>query len=882
MDLKKDIDEFLDKTLDEQLLKNIFQQCWKEFEDPCHVIDQKTKEEMFLEEIPDLLRKLKIADELTTMCSNLLGLDKLSRKCDVGMSVIRRQDSELNRIRSSYQTIQNSHELISRNNSEPSADLEKELLEAFIQSPIELAEWSATPPSQLVIGMKVDVSDPVYHQNDSGEWKLGLVFERFIEEDTDSLNNYLYVVMDVNSLEAVKPDRLAIKANSYQLKEKYSVGTRILVVKDKILASGLIADPPAWSNSFRYLIFLDDGSVAYAHPIHVHRILKQTTRNYKRSNPDDREFIADYLKSYPQRHLLKFRVDQEITILRRKTWEKAKVIQTDACLVLVKYLIDSSTEWLYRGSQRHHNLAPNTSDISPSFSLRHLSVSPRIRALIELESSGVTQSYLSKLVPDLKSRPFVPHDCNSSCLLSGNRDQELPANHRDANFADLPFRCGWLREVCTPLRRGVQMDEIPLSVVYVAPCGRRLATTTTLRKYLDVTNSALNIANFCFDAFFLIDREFVPQQLAVEIKDISYGKEVYPIACVNSIDHEYTPYMDYASEPIPHELTPKTALDGGEFNVCCECTNDCRDKAKCACQQLTIEMSVLANKKRAKNNRAGYKDGRLMEFQPGGIVECNDRCACKVNKCENRLVQRGLKERLQVFKTAQKGWGIRTLRPIQKGSFIAVYSGALYSDIVAEEVGIEAGDEYQANMDFIEIVEHVKQDYEESALPMTDEEDDELKAMSPVDEEEVRVVSPIEPEPKNDQMPIQKARKTMRSHVRKGMGPMPSVQEDCKHPRKHWIGFRAFCKEEEPYVMDAKKMGNLARYFNHSCNPNVFVQSVFTQTQDPRFPKISFFAMRNIEAGEELCWDYSYAVGSVEGKELYCYCGSTNCRRRLL
>ncbi len=37
-----------------------------------------------------------------------------------------------------------------------------------------------------------------------------------------------------------------------------------------------------------------------------------------------------------------------------------------------------------------------------------------------------------------------------------------------------------------------------------------------------------------------------------------------------------------------------------------------------------------------------------------------------------------------------------------------------------------------------------------------------------------------------------------------------------------------------------------------------------------------------IRAGSELTWDYNYDVGSVPGKILYCYCGSAECRGRLL
>gem|GEM_PF-4961950 len=49
-----------------------------------------------------------------------------------------------------------------------------------------------------------------------------------------------------------------------------------------------------------------------------------------------------------------------------------------------------------------------------------------------------------------------------------------------------------------------------------------------------------------------------------------------------------------------------------------------------------------------------------------------------------------------------------------------------------------------------------------------------------------------------------------------------------------------------------------------------------------RFPWIAFFAMSHIRAGTELTWDYNYVVGSVSNKVMYCYCGTKECRGRLL
>lgn len=91
-----------------------------------------------------------------------------------------------------------------------------------------------------------------------------------------------------------------------------------------------------------------------------------------------------------------------------------------------------------------------------------------------------------------------------------------------------------------------------------------------------------------------------------------------------------------------------------------------------------------------------------------------------------------------------------------------------------------------------------------------------------------------------------------------------------------------FGENESVYIMDAKTSGNIGRYLNHSCSPNTFVQNVFVDTHDLRFPWVSFFALHYISAGSELTWDYSYDVGSVPGKYMKCHCGSTSCRGRLL
>jgi SET domain-containing protein len=83
---------------------------------------------------------------------------------------------------------------------------------------------------------------------------------------------------------------------------------------------------------------------------------------------------------------------------------------------------------------------------------------------------------------------------------------------------------------------------------------------------------------------------------------------------------------------------------------------------------------------------------------------------------------------------------------------------------------------------------------------------------------------------------------------------------------------------DEDTVLDAAVDGNEARFINHSCDPNC--QALIEDE------KIFIYALRTIEPGEELAYDYAYE--RVEGmdeesEQLYmCRCGAKNCRGTIL
>ena len=77
--------------------------------------------------------------------------------------------------------------------------------------------------------------------------------------------------------------------------------------------------------------------------------------------------------------------------------------------------------------------------------------------------------------------------------------------------------------------------------------------------------------------------------------------------------------------------------------------------------------------------------------------------------------------------------------------------------------------------------------------------------------------------------------------------------------------------------IDAKNKGNIMRFVNHSCSPNLVMVAV---RSDSVVPRLCLFACQDISAKEELCFSYYGTAMEKEklklGKQT-CYCGSKNC-----
>uniref|UniRef100_A0A8K9VAR6 [histone H3]-lysine(4) N-trimethyltransferase n=1 Tax=Oncorhynchus mykiss TaxID=8022 RepID=A0A8K9VAR6_ONCMY len=493
---------------------------------------------------------------------------------------------------------------------------------------------------------------------------------------------------------------------------------------------------------------------------------------------------------------------------------------------------------------------------------------------------------------------YLPHTCQPACL---NRIRpSRPDMHRGRN----PLLTPLLYEFRRMTGRRRVNRKMSFHVIYKSPCGLCLRSMAEIQRYLFQTRcDFIFLEMFCLDPYVLVDRRFQPQKPYYYIRDITNGREDIPLSCVNEIDITPPPDVAYSKERIPEDGV--FINTSPEFLVGCDCTDGCRDKSKCSCHQLTLQATACTPGAQI-NHTAGYTQKRLEECLPTGIYECNKRCKCCSQMCTNRLVQHGLQVRLQLFKTQNKGWGIRCLDDVAKGSFVCIYAGKILTDDFADKEGLEMGDEYFANLDHIESVENFKEGYESEAH-CSDSDG------SGVDMSRLKNPPSSSLAMQNKTLPKPPQRTNAANPAGKGEGSQFSLafafdqsavkrQVAVKSTRgialknSHGLMVKTggagmggpkntrqfFDGEESCYIIDAKLEGNLGRYLNHSCSANLFVQNVFVDTHDLRFPWVAFFASKRIRAGTELTWDYNYEVGSVEGKELLCCCGSTECRGRLL
>jgi len=254
-------------------------------------------------------------------------------------------------------------------------------------------------------------------------------------------------------------------------------------------------------------------------------------------------------------------------------------------------------------------------------------------------------------------------------------------------------------------------------------------------------------------------------------EDVSQGTSHYPLRCINEVDDEKFPSTIQFISICKND--DEEAID---FLLGCTCGEKCGKDTNCICAG---EM----------NGVFPYSEDGRLDLEVGyPIYECNAKCSCS-SSCRNRLVQKGPQFKVELYKTLKKGWGVRAVKNIPKGTFICEYIGEIITTEEAEKRGryydsIQCSYLYDLDMD-----------------------------------------------------------------------------------------------GSNRYTIDATNCGNVSRFINHSCDPNLQNYQVWIDSLDTSRPRIALFAKRKIYAGEELNYDYKYDLKTKgKRKSITCHCGSKKCK----
>ena len=246
--------------------------------------------------------------------------------------------------------------------------------------------------------------------------------------------------------------------------------------------------------------------------------------------------------------------------------------------------------------------------------------------------------------------------------------------------------------------------------------------------------------------------------------------------------------------------------DEEEDNSDSDVEADRRDAAKNKLKRKRAKFAYHSQGPKAGLLRSRYLDSR----EP--IYECHEGCACASadEPCANRVVERGRCIPLQIFRTADRGWGVRTLVDIKRGQFVDRYLGEI---LTAREANRRR-----------------------SAATMARRKDVYLFALDKFSDAaslDTRLAGP-------------------------------------------------------PLECDGEFRAGPTRFINHSCSPNLRIFARVGDHADKHIHDLAFFAVRAIDAGDELTFDYVDGIVDLVADARHhvagmtpCLCKSANCRKFL-
>ncbi|KAE9613009.1 putative histone-lysine N-methyltransferase transcription factor C2H2 family [Lupinus albus] len=338
---------------------------------------------------------------------------------------------------------------------------------------------------------------------------------------------------------------------------------------------------------------------------------------------------------------------------------------------------------------------------------------------------------------------------------------------------------------------------------FVKPNSENLSDSASEEWEVDEFHCIMNLHSFKSESL---------QKAVILCDDISFGKESVPVICV--VDQELMYSLNVSNEQDINSSMPwksftyvtkpnldqSLSLDSKTPQLGCACPySTCCPET---CDHVYLFGNDYDDAKdifgKPMRGRFPYDENGRVILEEGYLVyECNKMCRCN-KSCPNRILQNGVRVRLEVFKTEKKGWAVRAGEAILRGTFVCEYIGEV--------------------------------------------------------------------------LDVQEAH-----NRRKRYGT-----ENCSYfydINSHVNDMSRLIVEQAQYVIDATKYGNVSRFINHSCSPNLVNHQVLVESMDCERAHIGLYASRDVALGEELTFDYHYEP--IPGEGFPCLCGSLKCKGRL-
>uniref|UniRef100_A0A0D9VK21 Histone-lysine N-methyltransferase n=1 Tax=Leersia perrieri TaxID=77586 RepID=A0A0D9VK21_9ORYZ len=301
----------------------------------------------------------------------------------------------------------------------------------------------------------------------------------------------------------------------------------------------------------------------------------------------------------------------------------------------------------------------------------------------------------------------------------------------------------------------------------------------------------------------------------VVCEDVSFGREKVPVVCVIDVDAKECLHMN-SGEVLQNENSmpwqgfhyiTKRLMDSSIAETensmgGCACSHVHCTPEKCDHVNLfdSIYENLVDLHGIPMHGRFAYDENSRVILKEGyPIYECNSSCTCDAS-CQNKVVQRGLFVKLELFRTENKGWAVRAAEPIPQGTFVCEYIGEV--------------------------------------LKMKDDE----------------------------------TIRNVQREAKSGGSYLFEITSQIDRERVQSTGTTA-------YMIDATRYGNVSRFINHSCSPNLSTRLVLVESKDCQLAHIGLFANQDISVREELAYDYRQKL--LPGNGCPCHCGAQNCRGRV-